>query len=159
MGGQGAEDAGAGRAIRIGVISDTHDFVPAALHGLLADADEIWHLGDVCDPSVLSELSTIGPPLTVVRGNNDWGVDWPLVRLLTRGSFRFQLIHIAPRRPDPGVDVLLHGHTHEPSDERLGGVRLLNPGALFRPRGGSRRGFAWLTVDGTGYGWKRVDLG
>lgn len=29
-------------------------------------------------------------------------------------------------------DYLLHGHTHERRDERIDGVRVLNPGALYR---------------------------
>src|SRR5437660_11364829 len=35
--------------MRIAVISDTHNRVPPQLPELLAEADEIWHLGDVCD--------------------------------------------------------------------------------------------------------------
>jgi predicted phosphodiesterase len=31
-----------------------------------------------------------------------------------------------------GADYLLHGHTHEVRDERICGVRVINPGALFR---------------------------
>ena len=30
------------------------------------------------------------------------------------------------------VDWLLHGHTHEPRDERIDGTRVINPGALQR---------------------------
>ena len=39
---------------RIAVISDTHDFVPPGLPARLAAADEIWHLGDVCEPETLA---------------------------------------------------------------------------------------------------------
>jgi predicted phosphodiesterase len=31
-----------------------------------------------------------------------------------------------------GADYLLHGHTHELRDERIGRTRMINPGALFR---------------------------
>jgi putative phosphoesterase len=148
--------------LRIAVISDTHDFFPASLHATLKAADEIWHLGDVCSPSVLDEVSSIGPPLVVVRGNNDWVTSWPESLDLERGGVRFHLVHIAPRRPPVGADALLHGHTHEPSDTRILGTRLLNPGALFRPRGGSTRGFAWLHVGPEagpdGFTWSRVAI-
>jgi predicted phosphodiesterase len=30
------------------------------------------------------------------------------------------------------VDYLLHGHTHELRDERVGATRIINPGALHR---------------------------
>lgn len=33
---------------------------------------------------------------------------------------------------DREPDYLLHGHTHEMRDERLGSMRVINPGALFR---------------------------
>ena len=62
----------AARPLRIAVFADTHDRYPPDLPGLLADADELWHLGDVCDPATLVEFEQLGPPLTVVRGNNDW---------------------------------------------------------------------------------------
>jgi predicted phosphodiesterase len=35
---------------------------------------------------------------------------------------------------EDGVDFLLHGHTHEVRDERVGSTRIINPGALFRAR-------------------------
>jgi predicted phosphodiesterase len=31
-----------------------------------------------------------------------------------------------------GVDYLLHGHSHEVRDERVGRTRIINPGALCR---------------------------
>ena len=39
--------------MRIAVISDTHDRFPLTLPARLKGADEIWHLGDVCEPAVL----------------------------------------------------------------------------------------------------------
>ena len=33
-----------------------------------------------------------------------------------------------------GVDWLLHGHTHQVRDERIGRTRIINPGALQRAR-------------------------
>src|SRR5829696_3932149 len=53
-------------ALRIFVLADTHDKLPASLENLAAGADEIWHLGDVCAPSVLRIIETFGPPVTVV---------------------------------------------------------------------------------------------
>ena len=40
--------------MRIAVLADTHDRCPAGLPGRLRGADEIWHLGDVCDPATLA---------------------------------------------------------------------------------------------------------
>ena len=144
---------------RIAVISDTHDRCPAALPVLLAAADEIWHLGDVCDPATLVGLEASGVPLRVVRGNNDEH-PWPLVLRLERGGRHFHLEHIAPRRAPPGAAFVLSGHTHVPSDTTDGqGVRWLNPGCITRPRA-RVRGFAWLTVWADGaVGWEPVEIG
>jgi putative phosphoesterase len=132
--------------MRIAVISDTHDRYPASLPGRLAEADEIWHLGDVCDPATLVEFEQIGPPLRVVAGNCD-AHPWPLSLDLEREGARFHLIHIPPLRAPAGTGVLLHGHTHVPRDETdSGGVRWLNPGCITRPNRGAPASFAWLTV-------------
>ncbi len=133
--------------MRIAVLSDTHDRCPAPLPERLRGADEIWHLGDVCDPVTLVEFEQLGPPLRVVRGNCDEHHGWPLDLELKRAGVTFYLTHIPPSRVPKGVQAVLHGHTHVPRDEVIDGVRWLNPGCITRPRGGSHASFAWLTVE------------
>jgi putative phosphoesterase len=146
--------------MRIAVISDTHDRLPAGLLERLAGADEIWHLGDVCEPETLAEFESLGKPMQVVLGNNEWHNLWPLELRLERAGHRFHLVHIPPRQAPHGVTFVLHGHTHVPRDETdPGGVRWLNPGGINLPRSGSTAGFAWLTVHpGTEPVWQRVEL-
>jgi hypothetical protein len=131
--------------VRIAVISDTHDRYPPSLPARLQRADEIWHLGDVCDPETLEEFAALGPPLLVVRGNCDLHEGWPESLELERGGLRFLLTHVPPGQVPPGLAAVLHGHTHVPRDELLAGVRWLNPGCITRPRGVEPT-FAWLTV-------------
>src|SRR4051812_30016462 len=134
--------------MRIAVISDTHDRFPPKLPSRLRGADEIWHLGDVCDPATLVEFEQVGPPLRVVVGNCD-AHPWPLVLNVKREGIRFHLTHIPPRVAPKDVDVILHGHTHVPRDETdAQGVRWLNPGCITRPNRGAPASFAWLTVEG-----------
>ena len=134
--------------MRIAVLSDTHDRVPRALPARLRDADEIWHLGDVCAPEVLGEIEQLGRPLHVVRGNCDANPAWPLALELEREGLKFFLTHIPPARDrvPAGTQVVLHGHTHIARDEMIAGVRWLNPGAVTKPRDGAA-GWAWLTVE------------
>ena len=132
--------------MRVAVISDTHNKIPPHMPGLLVDADEIWHLGDVCEEMVLDEIAAIGPRLRIVRGNCDSCLDWPLVLDLHREGLRIELVHIPPRFPNPGTDLLLHGHTHVARDEVIRGTRFLNPGPVTRPTKGAAPSFAWLEM-------------
>lgn len=145
---------------RIAVISDTHDRYPPGLPARLREADEIWHLGDVCEPEVLAEFELLGKPLHVVLGNNEAHNLWPLELTLERGGLRFFLTHIPPGKAPAKADVVLHGHTHRPRDETdARGVRWLNPGCITRPNQGARSSFAWLTVEpGQPLGWRLVPL-
>jgi uncharacterized protein len=143
----------------VAVFGDTHDRFPAELPARMAEADEIWHLGDVCEPATLVEFELLGRPLLVVRGNNDWHEPWPLTRRLERRGRLFHLEHIAPRRAPPGAEFVLSGHTHVPADVLdAAGVRWLNPGCISRPRA-VVRSFAWLRIAPDGaVAWETVAL-
>jgi putative phosphoesterase len=136
--------------LQIFVLADTHDKLPAKIEPLAAGADEIWHLGDVCDPGILQAIETFGPPVTIVRGNCDGQPDWPLVVDLKRNRIRFRLVHIPPDHAPEGVDVVLHGHTHVPRDERVAGVRFLNPGCVTRPNRGAAPSVGILEIAAEG---------
>ncbi|PTY00641.1 metallophosphoesterase family protein [Opitutus sp. ER46] len=146
--------------MHIAVISDTHDQYAPGFPERLRAADEIWHLGDVCDPSVLVEFEQLGRPLSVVHGNCDNHPGWPEALDLVREGVRCHLTHIPPRRAPAGARLVLHGHTHVPRDETdAAGVRWLNPGCISRPNRGAPASFAWLTLEpGGGVTWKLVVL-
>ncbi|MFL6529305.1 MAG: metallophosphoesterase family protein [Chthoniobacterales bacterium] len=139
------------KPLRILVISDTHNHLPPKLDELAAGVDEIWHLGDVCDPGLLEQVRGLGLPLTIVRGNCDDEMRWPLHIDLKRNGVRFRLIHIPPNRVPADVDVVIHGHTHVPRYERVGDVLFLNPGCVTRPNRGAAASVAYLDIaaDGT----------
>ncbi len=133
--------------MHIAVIADTHDRYPPGLPARLQAADEIWHLGDVCEPATLAAFEQLGKPLYVVLGNNEAHDLWPLQLLLQRAGWKFFLTHIPPSRAPADANVVLHGHTHVPRDETdAHGVRWLNPGCITRPNRGERASFAWLTI-------------
>ena len=145
--------------LRIFVLADTHNRLPANSEALAKDADEIWHLGDVCDPGILETIENIGPPVTVVRGNCDSNSEWPLVVDLERNSVRFRLVHIPPERPPSNINAVLHGHTHVPRNERREGVLFLNPGCVTRPNRGAPASVANLDIAPDGkLTWKLIPL-
>src|SRR4051812_39306584 len=135
---------------RIFVLADTHNRLPDNVRSFASEADEIWHLGDVCAEAILDEIRGIGPKVTVVRGNCDDNGEWPLVLDLVRGGLKFRLQHIPPERPPPDVDVVLHGHTHVPRNERRQGVLFLNPGCVTRPNRGAPASVAYLEIAADG---------
>jgi putative phosphoesterase len=133
--------------LRIAVISDTHGRFPERVREEIAMADEIWHLGDFCDFGTLNLVRGLGPPVEAVLGNNDYGLDLPIWRLLERRGKTFRLTHIPPTRPG-GADFLLQGHTHVPCDHRIEGTRVLNPGSVGKANKGAPASFAWLVWQG-----------
>lgn len=142
--------------MRIAVLADTHNRLPAEVCERIRDADEIWHLGDVCDDRVLEELGRI-TLVRVVRGNCDDRPDWPLTLDLVVEGWRCHLEHIPTKKPSV-CDLFLHGHTHVARDETVGPVRFLNPGCITRPKG-TPPSFAWLTFEpGRKPTWKILPL-
>ncbi|MDR3401750.1 MAG: metallophosphoesterase family protein [Chthoniobacter sp.] len=132
--------------MRIAVISDTHDRLPGHITAAIAEADEIWHLGDVCQPTIVETLKVLGPKIRIVRGNCDEYAAWPLTLDFQLAGHRFHLEHIPSRVAPAGSDFFLHGHTHVPRDETIGGVRFLNPGCITRPNRGAPASYAWLRL-------------
>lgn len=148
-----------GAPLRILVLADTHNHLPPTPDQLAAGVDEIWHLGDVCTPNILEALGKLGPALSVVRGNCDGNPDWPLLLDLERNGVRFRLVHIPPSRTPENVDVVLHGHTHVPRNERREGVLFLNPGCVTRPNRGAPASAAYLEIATDGrLNWRPVPL-
>ncbi len=138
------------KALRVFVLADTHDHLPENLEALADDVDEIWHLGDVCAPSLLVRLESLGSPVTLVRGNCDVNFEWPLLVDLERNGVRFRLVHVPPAFTPENIDVLLHAHTHVPRHERKEGVLFLNPGCVTRPDKGAPPSIATLEITGQG---------
>ena len=146
------------RTRRVLVLADTHNRLPESVTEMAQDADEIWHLGDVCAEVILDELRAIGPRVIVVRGNCDSNSEWPLVLDLTRDGLKFRLQHVPPDQPPDDVAVLLHGHTHVPRNEKRGRVLFLNPGCVTRPNRGAPPSVAWLEIADGKISWKLVLL-
>ena len=122
------------RRARIGVISDTHGLLrPEAVRALRGSA-LIVHAGDVGTADVLEALRAVAP-VVAVRGNNDHG---PWARALREtetievAGTRVLVIHdvkTLPGRATAGVDVVIAGHSHQPSIGVRDGVLFLNPGS------------------------------
>ena len=140
---------------RIGVISDTHGYLPPEAADALCGLDLIIHAGDVDTPDVLNRLRHIAP-VVAVRGNMDrgpWAQALPPAEVVTCGKIHIYVRHILHQIDlDPvaaKLAVVISGHTHSPCEERRNGVLFLNPGSACMPRNGTAASLAVLTVSET----------
>lgn len=122
-------------AIQVGVISDTHGLLRQEALDALVGSELIIHAGDVGDPDILEKLATIAP-VRVVRGNVDrepWTQRLQMTDLIEVGACSIYVIHdINTMAIDPmasNIDMVIYGHSHQPSIEQQHGVWLLNPGS------------------------------
>ena len=135
--------------MRIGVVADTHDRVPAIADLLQKFADKgvsmVMHAGDYCSPFSLSPFHQRGMALLGVFGRND-GDRETLAAYAARGmgteiyesphSFdvagkRVLLVHdiaeVTPRSIE-SHDFVIHGSSHLVSEKKVGNTIVINPG-------------------------------
>ena len=130
--------------MRIGLISDTHGFLDAAVATYFAECDEIWHAGDVGSTAVLDGLRAIRPVRAVygnvdgaeLRGVLDEDLEWECEGL------RVYMTHIGgyagryDRRAckeltqrKPGLFICGHSHILRVMRDQTLGLVHMNPGA------------------------------
>jgi len=157
--------------MKIGVLSDTHvpdviPNVPPRVLELLQGVDIIFHVGDICELSLLQQLEPIaqtfavygdqdsaevkkylqekqrlefaGRSVGLIHGIQAWEGDW-FTRTLYRLSRarRLNALHAYVLREFPDVDVIVFGHSHQPYVKMHGSVLLFNPGSVIPPLGQS----------------------
>lgn len=132
----------------LGILSDTHGYLPPDLLDELDGVDHIVHAGDIGDLSILDALKSIAP-VTAVYGNVDgWDIRHRTEEhaRLTLDGVNIWVTHIAgrPGRWQRGMDealaadppdVFICGHSHILQVERvasLGNLLFVNPGAAGR---------------------------
>lgn len=123
------------RLMKVGLISDTHGLMRPEALAALAGVAEIIHAGDVGVPEVLEALCAIAP-VHAVRGNNDrgaWAGRLPASLALELGGVRIRVLHdleeLEVGSEDDGAQVVVSGHSHQPSVARREGVLFVNPGS------------------------------
>jgi putative phosphoesterase len=123
------------REIIVGVISDTHGLLRPQAVAALRGSDVIIHAGDVGNPDVIKELSSMAPT-HVVRGNIDnasWAASLPMIERVDVGERLFYVLHeisqLDLKPADAGFAAVVFGHSHQPKMEMREGVLFLNPGS------------------------------
>lgn len=138
--------------MKIGVISDTHNYFDPRIPILFKGVEHIIHAGDVGNAEILSQLEKIAP-VTAVTGNTDDAM-LPLksIEVFELGRYKFYLQHIVEPNTLPAFlsdrvqrekpDVIVFGHTHKPFNKTLHGIWYFNPGYAGRMRFGLERSVA-----------------
>ena len=136
----------------VGIMSDSHGRAEMVRRAFAEfdrlGVEHVFHCGDVGGVEVFEEF--VGRSVDFVWGNCDspdgatraflrsTGLREPMTIPLVRefGGKRFAVFHGHERAfsqfATNDVDVVLCGHTHQKRDERVGSVRVINPGALHR---------------------------
>jgi putative phosphoesterase len=146
--------------MKIGVISDTHNFLDPQVPKLFAGVEHILHGGDIGLPKILLELVEIAP-VTAVMGNTDEArFNYWETKVIELAKRKFLLHHIvSPHSLSEGFqdhlarvgpDAVIFGHTHKPFCETIGGILFFNPGYAGKSRFGLARSVAILHCDEQG---------
>lgn len=144
--------------MKIGVISDTHNFLDPKIPELFAGVNHILHAGDVGQPWILTELELVAPVTAVAGNTDDPALRYAPAKIVGLAGKRFFIQHIV--HPLDGeetrqlrrehVDVVIFGHTHKRFCETSDGVLYFNPGYAGRPKFGMERSAALLHCDEKG---------
>jgi uncharacterized protein len=139
---------------RIGVISDTHNYLDPRIPHLFAGVDHILHGGDIGQPAIILALEQIAPVTAVAGNTDDPGFHYRLTEIVELASRKFMVQHIVNPHAlaDPikarivreRPDVVVFGHTHKPFSESISVTRFFNPGYAGKARFGLERSVAIL---------------
>ena len=142
--------------MKIGVISDTHGFLDPRIEKIFKGVDHILHAGDIGHPIIELELKFIAP-VTVVLGNTDTGLHFPLTAVQSLAQKKFLVHHIvnphallpelASRVAREKPDAIIFGHTHKAFAETVDGIFFFNPGYAGKPKPGAERSVAILHLE------------
>ena len=154
----------AAKALRVGLVSDTHGLLRPEAIRFAGDCDYLIHGGDIGSREILDELAAMAP-LTVVRGNNDaaaWAAHLPETEIIRVGGVFVYVIHdIGKLAVEPralGVRVIVSGHSHKPSVAERDGILYVNPGSCGPRRFKLPISVGELVVDGTEVRARTIEL-
>ncbi|MDI6904211.1 MAG: metallophosphoesterase [Candidatus Bathyarchaeia archaeon] len=134
----------------VGLIADTHipvraREIPRRVFEVFEGVDFIIHAGDLVDLSVIDELEQLAPVLAVygnmdgpeIRGklpktNSVKVSDWKIGVMHDPGAL-FGMGKIREIAKQNGFNVLVYGHTHNPSIKWEGKTLFINPGSPTNP--------------------------
>ncbi|MCQ2515799.1 MAG: metallophosphoesterase [Saccharofermentans sp.] len=159
--------------MKVLITSDSHGNTDLLLSIIKEEKPDFFiHLGDIEDDISLveKELGVPRTPCVFIKGNCDYSSQGELKNnaVFRLGGHKFYCCHghlehvnyslnsLLLSAAKKECDIALYGHTHVPHDEFLmvpfdgSMVHIINPGSVARPRGGSSRSYAIMTIKNDG---------
>src|ERR1051325_1279283 len=140
--------------MRIGIISDTHDYLDPQVAKLFEGVDHILHGGDIGMPWLIMELQAIAPVTAVLGNTDEAGLRFRETEVIELEGRKFLVHHIVnPHAPEDGIksriarekpDAVIFRRTHNPFNHTLGSMLYFNPGYAGKSRFGMERSVAIL---------------
>lgn len=144
--------------MKIVIVSDSHGLRDELMEvkEKHADCDLFLHCGD-------SELYPNDPALDgfrVVKGNCDYGVDFPEELVVDAGSDRIFIVHghlhhvkrdlltLMYKAKETKANIVCFGHTHLLGFEKIEDTLFINPGSIHLPRGRHEQTYVILETEG-----------
>ena len=118
----------------LAIVSDSHGLLRDSVTAALQDVDLIIHAGDLGSRGVLERLEAFAPVIAV-RGNVDSElIDLPLTEAGSVNDHLIYVLHdLGQLDLDPataGIEMIVHGHSHQPRIDRRDDVLYVNPGSI-----------------------------
>jgi uncharacterized protein len=147
---------------RIGLLSDTHGFLPKAVFEHFKDVDEIWHAGDIGTVEVSNQLEAF-KPLKAVWGNidgQDIRIRFPEHLFFTIENVPVLIMHIGypPKynaeskkliaQYKPHLFICGHSHILKVMPDGINNLLHINPGACGKQGWHKVSTLIRLTIDG-----------
>ena len=167
--------------MNVGILSDTHDNVPAVdaamEHFESVGVEYVIHCGDFIAPPVISRLDRDGIEVHAVRGNNDGEREGlrsafdALENGTLHGRFAelmfdgrtFAVLHgeekpvVDALAASGAYDYVLYGHWHVREERSVGETIVINPGAHFPTVPAEHRTVAVVETDSDTVEFHRLD--
>lgn len=134
--------------VRVAVVSDSHGAAGAAekLARSAGRVDRLFHLGDHAREAEMFAEAVGAESFLAVRGNCDGRDEAETTEMayifghrimLTHGheyNVKTSLLRLSLAAQEMEVEAVLFGHTHQSAIDFAGGMLMVNPGSISRPR-------------------------
>ena len=157
--------------MKLAVFSDAHRNIKPMQAAVeeLDNIDYLIYAGDGLDKVINSKISEEFEILAV-RGNCDYGVGYPLEKVIKIAGVRIFLTHgnryrikrgfdqLYYRAQEVEADIVIFGHTHCRYVQEIDDLLLFNPGSISKPRDNNGFSYGLLEITDSDINYQHCGL-